>query len=136
LGQVDALVPLGRDDQGAARLRVPDRAPLGGPDGPLSLVVEAVEQPRIGEIGVVGDVDAVRGRPHEGEDHHLREEEPSSFDVLTPAIFTLGATPTMPMPLAAAAIVPAVCVPCPFRSLPGSSGVGVPLEQSALRLAS
>jgi hypothetical protein len=55
---------------------------------------------------------------------------------LTPAIFTLGATPTMPMPLAAAAIVPAVCVPCPFRSLPGSSGVGVPLEQSALRLAS
>ena len=27
-----------------------------------------------------------------------------------------GATPTMPMPFAAAAMVPAVCVPCPLSS--------------------
>jgi hypothetical protein len=30
---------------------------------------------------------------------------------LIPAILTLGATPTIPMPFDAAAIVPAVCVP-------------------------
>ena len=38
---------------------------------------------------------------------------PSSLLVLMPAIFTSGATPTMPMPLSSAAIVPAVCVPWP-----------------------
>jgi hypothetical protein len=60
------------------------------------------------------------------------KKKPSSFDVLTPAIFTFGATPTMPMPFCAAAIVPAVCVPWPKTSLPGSNGVAAPLEQSAL----
>jgi hypothetical protein len=35
---------------------------------------------------------------------------------LTAAIFTFGATPVMPKPFAAAAIVPVVCVPWPWRS--------------------
>jgi len=35
---------------------------------------------------------------------------------LDPAIFTFGATPTMPIPFEAAAIVPAVCVPWPLSS--------------------
>lgn len=49
-----------------------------------------------------------------------------------PAIFTFGATPTMPTPFDAAATVPAVCVPWPFLSFPGWSGVGAPVVQSAL----
>ena len=53
-----------------------------------------------------------------------------------PAIFTFGATPTMPVPFEAAAIVPAVCVPWPLTSFPGRSGAGAPLEQSALFAAS
>ena len=63
------------------------------------------------------------------------KKNPRSVDDLMPAILTLGATPTMPMPFEAAAIVPAVWVPWPFRSLPGASGVGAPLEQSALSAA-
>ena len=64
------------------------------------------------------------------------KKKPSSFDDLIPAILTFGATPTMPIPFDAAAIVPAVCVPWPAWSLPGSSGVGAPLEQSVLSAAS
>ena len=60
------------------------------------------------------------------------KKKPSSVEDLMPAIFTFGATPTMPVPFDAAAIVPAVCVPWPTTSLPGRSGAGAPLEQSAL----
>ena len=52
------------------------------------------------------------------------KKNPSLLLDLMPAIFTFGATPTIPVPLEAAAMVPAVCVPCPFTSLPGSSGCG------------
>src|SRR6266511_3413678 len=38
------------------------------------------------------------------------KKKPAAFPALMPAIFTFGATPTMPMPFEAAAIVPAVCV--------------------------
>ena len=55
---------------------------------------------------------------------------------LIPAIFTFGATPTMPMSFAAAAMVPAVCVPWPLISFPGRRGAGAPLVQSALLSAS
>src|SRR6185312_16647023 len=51
------------------------------------------------------------------------KKNPSSVPVLTPAIRTLGATPTMPIPFAAAAIVPAVCVPWPLWSI-HADGVG------------
>jgi hypothetical protein len=64
------------------------------------------------------------------------KKKPSSLDVLIPAILTFGATPTIPMPFCAAAIVPAVCVPWPKTSLPGSNGAGAPLEQSVLSAAS
>jgi hypothetical protein len=64
------------------------------------------------------------------------KRNPSLFVDLMPAIFTLGATPTIPMPFCAAAIVPAVCVPWAKRSLPGRSGAGAPLVQSALAAAS
>ena len=46
------------------------------------------------------------------------------------------ATPVMPIPLTAAAIVPAVCVPWPMWSLPANNGIGSPLEQSVLLAAS
>ncbi len=49
---------------------------------------------------------------------------------------TFGATPTIPTPFCAAAIVPAVWVPWPNTSFPGRSAVCVPLEQSALSAAS
>ena len=39
------------------------------------------------------------------------KKKPAALPALIPAIFTFGATPTMPMPFAAAAIVPAVWVP-------------------------
>jgi hypothetical protein len=55
---------------------------------------------------------------------------------LIPAIRTFGATPTTPVPFAAAAMVPAVCVPCPLLSLPTASACGAPLEQSVLFAAS
>ena len=54
----------------------------------------------------------------------------SGLIALMAAIRTLGATPTMPTPFEAAAIVPAVCVPCPSRSLAGGRVAGAPLEQS------
>ena len=44
------------------------------------------------------------------------KKNPSALPALIPAILTFGATPTMPIPLAAAAIVPAVCVPWPLLS--------------------
>ena len=44
------------------------------------------------------------------------KKNPSEFPALMPAIWTLGATPTIPMPFFAAAIVPAVWVPCPLSS--------------------
>jgi hypothetical protein len=39
------------------------------------------------------------------------KKNPLPLPALMPAIFTFGATPTIPMPFLAAAIVPAVCVP-------------------------
>jgi hypothetical protein len=63
------------------------------------------------------------------------KKNPSSLLDLIPAMVTFGATPTIPVPFEAAAMVPAVWVPCPMRSLPGSSGCGAPLEQSVLSAA-
>src|SRR5262249_52759495 len=57
------------------RLSVVDGALLGLPDSALSGVIDAVEQPRIGEVAVVGYLDVVRGDPHEGADDHFRVEE-------------------------------------------------------------
>ena len=51
-----------------------------------------------------------------------------------PAIFTFGATPTMPRPFLAAAIVPAVCVPWPSSSIHAAgSWFGTPPTHETLR---
>ena len=61
------------------------------------------------------------------------KKNPSALPALIPAIFTFGATPTMPMPLDAAAIVPAVWVPWPLSSFAATSpGTATPLTQLAL----
>lgn len=62
------------------------------------------------------------------------KKKPSSFPALMAAILTLGATPTMPMPLSAAAMVPAVWVPWPSTSAQ-AAGVwsGTPPTQDTLR---
>src|SRR3990172_12922 len=53
--------------------------------------------------------------------------------VLMPAILTFGGTPTMPIPFAAAAIVPAVCVPWPLSSFQAAGAVlGTPPTQETL----
>ena len=61
------------------------------------------------------------------------KNRPSARPALMPATFTFGATPTMPAPLDAAAIVPAVCVPWPLSSSAAAApGSATPLVQSAL----
>jgi hypothetical protein len=57
MGQVVGLVPLRGDDDDAVVLGVLNRPPLRIPDCPLLGVVLAVEQPRVREVAVVGDVD-------------------------------------------------------------------------------
>ena len=44
------------------------------------------------------------------------KKNPAALPALMPAIFTFGATPTIPNPFEAAAMVPAVCVPWPLSS--------------------
>ena len=61
------------------------------------------------------------------------KKNPTALPALMPAIFTFGATPTMPTPFDAAAIVPAVCVPWPLSSFAAAApGTGAPLRQFAL----
>jgi hypothetical protein len=65
------------------------------------------------------------------------KKNPSALPALMPASFTLGATPTIPMVFLAAAIVPAVWVPCPLSSIHAAGLVsGAPLTQDALSAAS
>src|SRR5688500_10753595 len=50
-----------------------------------------------------------------------------------PATLTFGATPTMPAPFDAAAMVPAVWVPCPLSALAAAAPwTGAPLRQVAV----
>ena len=51
------------------------------------------------------------------------KKKPSALPALMPAILTFGATPTMPMPLEAAAIVPAVWVPWPLSSFAATAAL-------------
>ena len=60
------------------------------------------------------------------------KKNPSALPALIPAILTFGATPTIPIPFDAAAIVPAVCVPWPLSSCAAVPGTGAPLTQFAL----
>src|SRR5919197_3890002 len=64
------------------------------------------------------------------------KKNPSAFPALIPAMRTLGATPTMPKPFEAAAIVPAVCVPWPLSSCAAVPWTGAPLTQFALAATS
>lgn len=64
------------------------------------------------------------------------KKNPSAFPALIAASRTFGATPTMPMPFAAAAIVPAVCVPCPLSSCAARPATGAPLTQLTLSATS
>src|SRR5262249_47850092 len=73
--QVVGLVAVGRAHQRALGLGEPDGPPFRYPDRPLPCVVAAVEQPRVGEVAVVGDVDVVGAGPHERAHHGLGEEE-------------------------------------------------------------
>ena len=60
------------------------------------------------------------------------KKNPSALPALMPAIFTFGATPTMPIPLEAAAIVPAVWVPWPLSSshAPGELSATPPMHEA------
>src|SRR5919198_5980582 len=60
------------------------------------------------------------------------KKNPAALPALIPATWTFGATPTMPKPFEAAAIVPAVCVPWPLSSCAAVPGTGAPLTQLAL----
>ena len=61
------------------------------------------------------------------------KKNPAALPALIPAIFTFGATPTIPMPFFAAAIVPAVWVPWPLSSsTPTGAGFGTPPTQETL----
>ena len=61
------------------------------------------------------------------------KKKPAALPALIPASFTFGATPTIPIPFAAAAMVPAVWVPCPLSSAQAAGLVsGAPLMQDAL----
>ena len=65
------------------------------------------------------------------------KKKPSSFDDLIPAILTRGATPVIPKPFDAAAIVPAVWVPWPaWSSHAASAETGAPLSHDTLRAKS
>ena len=73
--EIVRLVPLSCDDDSALLLSERDRALLRDPDRTLIGIVLAVEEPRVGEVAVVRDVDPVRAGPHERADDGLREEE-------------------------------------------------------------
>src|SRR5260370_41732375 len=62
------------------------------------------------------------------------KKKPFTSPVLMAAIFTFGATPTMPKPTFAAAIVPAVWVPWPLSSFPADGVVLVlpPVQETLL----
>ena len=60
------------------------------------------------------------------------KKNPALFPALIPAMRTFGATPTIPKPFDAAAIVPAVCVPWPLSSWAARPATGAPLTQFAL----
>src|SRR5713226_6715040 len=61
------------------------------------------------------------------------KKKPLISPALMPAICTLGATPTMPTPFFAAAMVPAVWVPCPLSSFQAAgSWFGTPPIQDTL----
>src|SRR6266849_3923850 len=62
------------------------------------------------------------------------KKKPAVSPALIPAIFTFGATPTMPMPFRAAAIVPAVWVPWPLSSFHADGEVLVlpPMQETLL----
>ncbi len=61
------------------------------------------------------------------------KKNPPAVPALMPASFTLGATPTIPIPFLAAAIVPAVWVPCPLSSIHAAGLVsGTPPIQDTL----
>jgi hypothetical protein len=61
------------------------------------------------------------------------KKKPASVEDLIAAIFVFGATPVMPNPFCAAAVVPAVCVPWPLRSSHAAGlGFGAPDSQDAL----
>ena len=61
------------------------------------------------------------------------KKNPAAFPALIAAILTFGATPTMPMVFFAAAIVPAVCVPCPLSSFQALGAVfGTPPTHDTL----
>src|SRR6266550_4325085 len=61
------------------------------------------------------------------------KKKPAALPALIPASRTSGATPTMPIPFAAAAIVPAVWVPWPLSSFQAAGLLsGAPLTQDAL----
>ena len=65
------------------------------------------------------------------------KKNPAALPALIPAILTLGATPTIPIPFEAAAIVPAVCVPWPLSSIAATiPGTAEPLTQFALAASS
>jgi hypothetical protein len=65
------------------------------------------------------------------------KKRPPAVPALMPAIRTSGATPTIPTPFAAAAIVPAVCVPWPLSSSAAAApATGAPLRQLALSASS
>ncbi len=60
------------------------------------------------------------------------KKNPSASPALIAVILTPGATPTMPIPFWAAAMIPAVCVPWPLSSCAARPGTAVPDRQFAL----
>src|SRR2546428_10313389 len=61
------------------------------------------------------------------------KKKPAVLPALMPAIFTFGATPTMPMPFLAAAMVPAVWGPWPLSSIQADGLVfGTPVTHETL----
>src|SRR5438309_10094288 len=65
------------------------------------------------------------------------KKNPFASPALIAASLTFGATPTTPMPLRAAAIVPAVCVPCPLSSFQADGSLlGLPRMHETLFLKS
>ena len=101
----------------------------------------AAAERAVQRVAVVRHVDAVVGRPDEGADDGVGEEEvavaPEWMLALMTASFTLGAMPTMPWPFASAAITPATFVPWPESSFQAAgSRFGAPPTQETLREAS
>src|SRR6266851_1700257 len=68
-------------------------AALGLPNGALAGVVAAVEEPGVGEVAVVCDLNVVRACPHKGADNSLWEEESISVTRLDPGDLHIGRYP-------------------------------------------